>query len=87
MLKDIRVLVNTNYFENKSWWDSLGHKVVFTGKIDEFFDYEFGELQYRTLKFENTHYYQENYQGIAIMMKPIIQSIANTVTNPRHLIM
>ena len=67
MLKDIRVLVDTNYFENKSWWDSLGHKVVFTGKIDEFFGYEFGELEYRTLKFETTQYYKENYQGIAVI--------------------
>lgn len=67
MLKGVHVLLNVDYFENRSWWDSQGKKVVFTGKIDEFFGYEFGELQYRTLNFDHRVIEVDNYQGIAVI--------------------
>jgi UDP-galactopyranose mutase len=54
MLEGIEVKTNVDYFENKEYWNSLADKVVFTGKIDEFFDYKFGELEYRTLKCAET---------------------------------
>ncbi|EFH9521596.1 NAD(P)-binding protein, partial [Escherichia coli] len=44
MLKGIEVRVNTDYFANKEYFDGLAKKIVFTGKIDEFYDYRFGEL-------------------------------------------
>lgn len=67
LLEGALVFTNTNYFENRDWWNSRGKKVIFTGRIDEFFDYEFGELEYRTLKFEHTWHNTENYQGIAVI--------------------
>ena len=42
-------------------------KIIFTGKIDEFFDYEFGELEYRSLRFENLILDIEDYQGNSII--------------------
>lgn len=67
LLKGALVFTDTNYFQNRDWWNSRGNKVIFTGCIDEFFDYEFGELEYRTLKFEHIWHKTENYQGIAVI--------------------
>lgn len=65
MLEGIEVRLNTDYFSARNEFDGLARKLVFTGKIDEFFDYEFGELEYRSLKFENK-ILEGNYQGNAV---------------------
>lgn len=67
MLNGIEVRVNTDYFANKEYFDGLAKKIVFTGKIDEFYDYRFGELEYRALKFENELLPMKNYQGNAVI--------------------
>lgn len=68
MLEKSEVLLNTDYLENKDYYDSLGKKVLYTGMIDEYFDYSLGSLEYRSLKFE-TEYLEDtnNYQGNAVM--------------------
>jgi len=53
LLEGIEVRTNTNYFENKAELDKIAGKIIYTGKIDEFFDYKFGKLEYRSLHFEN----------------------------------
>jgi UDP-galactopyranose mutase len=65
MLSGIPVELNTDYFSDKSYYDSLAKKVVYTGCIDEFFNYEFGRLQYRSLKFDTEILDVDNYQGVA----------------------
>ncbi|NIK74660.1 UDP-galactopyranose mutase [Thermonema lapsum] len=62
----IEVRLNTDYFANKEYFDGTARKVVFTGKIDEFFGYRFGELEYRTLRFEH-EMHKGDYQGNAII--------------------
>ncbi len=52
MLDGIEVQLSVDYFSDRDHYDSLAEKVVYTGCIDEFFDYEYGELQYRSLNFE-----------------------------------
>lgn len=67
MLDGIDVLINTEYSEFvKSTSDVFG-KVVFTGKIDEFFGYKYGKLEYRTVRFENSVLDMEDYQGNAVV--------------------
>lgn len=63
MLMDIPVKLNVDYFSQKQYFNSIAEKVIYTGCIDEFFDYEFGELEYRSLRFEEIEIEQENYQG------------------------
>lgn len=70
MLDGIPVLCDTNYFYDRNHWNNCAHKVVFTGRIDEFFDYKHGELQYRTLNFETQIVNQENVQGTAVVNYP-----------------
>ena len=67
MLDGIEVKLNQNYFEQKDYYDSIADKVVYTGCIDEFFDYKYGELGYRSLKFETDVMQMENYQGCAVI--------------------
>jgi UDP-galactopyranose mutase len=70
MLEGIDVRVDADYFKFKGLWDQLADKVVFTGKIDEYFDYEFGELEYRTLDFIHERLETENAQGNAMVNYP-----------------
>jgi UDP-galactopyranose mutase len=67
MLKGIEVRLNTDYFQNTEYFNSIGKKIVYTGKIDEFFNYEFGELEYRSLDFVHETHTTDNYQGISQM--------------------
>lgn len=65
LLDGIEVKLNNNYFENKGYWNNLAKNIVYTGSIDEFYDYKFGHLEYRSLKFENEILPINNYQGNA----------------------
>lgn len=65
LLNGIECKLSVNYFEDKSKWDSIADKVVYTGAIDEFFDYKFGNLEYRSLSFETEILDVENFQGNA----------------------
>lgn len=65
--KNITVQLNTDFFEQKERYLSEFDKVVFTGMIDQFFNYELGELEYRSLHFETEVLDEENYQGNAVV--------------------
>lgn len=65
ILDGIEIKLNIDYFSNKEHFDSLAKKIVYTGCIDEFFDYEFGKLEYRSLEFKQKILNIENYQGCA----------------------
>ncbi len=67
MLEGIEVRLNTEYFQDRANLDNLADKVVFTGMIDEFYNYQFGNLEYRSLRFENELLDMENYQGNAVV--------------------
>ena len=63
MLKGSDVLLNKDYFEDRDYYDSLADKVIYTGPIDKFFDYQFGKLEYRSLRWETKLLKQDNFQG------------------------
>ncbi len=67
LLKGIEVKTDVDYFEDKAHWDSLAEKLVFTGKIDQYYNYQFGQLEYRSLKFEHQTLDTDNYQGNAVV--------------------
>lgn len=66
MLDGIEVKLNTDYFLNRDYFNSISNTIIYTGCIDEFFDYEYGELEYRSLKFDHQVLDIENYQGNAV---------------------
>lgn len=67
MLEGIELRLNTDYFSNRELCDSLAEKIVYTGPIDQFYDYQQGVLEYRSLKFETHVLDLENYQGNAVV--------------------
>ena len=67
MLEGIDIKLNTNFFDNREYFEDIAEKIVFTGMIDEFYDYKFGKLEYRSLKFETEVLDEENYQGNAVV--------------------
>ena len=67
MLNGIEVRLNTNYFDSKEYYNSIANKIVYTGAIDEYFNYILGELEYRTLSFKTKVLPIENYQGNAVV--------------------
>ena len=67
MLEGVEVRLNENFFDKKDEYLSLADKVVFTGMIDEFYDYCYGQLEYRSLRFETEILDCENYQGNAVV--------------------
>lgn len=67
LLDGIDVRLETDFFDNRSHWESVADKIVFTGKIDEFYGYRFGKLEYRTVRFETETFPQPNYQGNAVV--------------------
>lgn len=67
MLEGAEVQLNVDYFANKAELDALADKVLFTGMIDEYYGYRYGELEYRSLRFETETLDCENYQGNAVV--------------------
>lgn len=67
LLEGIPVQLNTDYFLNKYSLDSIAKNIVFTGPIDRYFDYKYGHLEYRSLRFETEVLNLKNYQGVAVM--------------------
>jgi UDP-galactopyranose mutase len=67
LLEGIEVRTNTNFFDDPAYFKSLGEKVVYTGPLDEYYNYQFGELEYRSLRFEHKQLEVENYQGNAVV--------------------
>ena len=67
MLDGIEVILGEDYLERKSYWDNLAEKVIYTGPIDAYFGYKLGNLEYRSIRFENEIINKSNYQGNAVM--------------------
>jgi UDP-galactopyranose mutase len=67
LLKGIETKVAIDYFENKEDLDQLADKIIFTGKIDEFYGYQFGKLNYRSLDFKHEVLDLDNFQGNAVV--------------------
>lgn len=67
MLEGIDVKLNYDYFEHREELDNIANKTIFTGQIDKYYDYKFGELEYRSLRFETEILDMQNYQGNAVV--------------------
>lgn len=67
MLEGIEVRLHTDFLKDKSGYQSIAKKIIYTGMIDEYYDYCYGELEYRSLRFETEVLDMENYQGNAVV--------------------
>lgn len=67
MLIGCDLILNEDFFKSREFYENIARHIVFTGPIDEFFDYKFGALEYRSLRFETERHDIENYQGNAVV--------------------
>lgn len=67
LLEGVETRVNVNFFDDREYWESIANTIVFTGKIDEYYNYRFGKLNYRTVRFEEEILNTPNYQGSAVV--------------------
>ncbi len=67
LLCGIETICGVDYFKDRDKWNGIAEKIVFTGKIDEFFGYKFGNLEYRTVRFETEILDVQNFQGNAVV--------------------
>ncbi len=84
MLSHADVRLNTDYFAHRAELSSLAHKTVFTGMLDEYFDFCYGALQYRTVRFEEELLECDNYQGNAVVNYTDIEVPYTRIIEHKH---
>ena len=67
MLDGVEVRLGTDFLEDRDGFSNIANMVVYTGPIDEYYDYIFGPLEYRSLRFEHEILDEENFQGVAVV--------------------
>ena len=67
MLEGIEVKLNTNFFDNTDYYKEIAEKIIYTGPLDEYFNYSLGELEWRSLRFETEILDENNHQGNAVV--------------------
>lgn len=67
LFKGCDVELNTDYNENRERFNAMGDKILYTGTLDSFYNYRFGKLEYRSLRFETEVLDMDNYQGVAVV--------------------
>lgn len=67
MLEGSTVMLNTNYLDDRLSFDLMANKTIYTGPIDSFFDYKFGRLDYRSLRWETDKLDKDNFQGVPVV--------------------
>ncbi|MDD6065431.1 MAG: UDP-galactopyranose mutase [Firmicutes bacterium] len=84
MLSHADVRLNTDYFAHRAELSSLAHKTIFTGMLDEYFDFCYGALQYRTVRFEEELLECDNYQGNAVVNYTDIEVPYTRIIEHKH---
>ncbi|GBR72487.1 UDP-galactopyranose mutase [Candidatus Termititenax aidoneus] len=67
LLQDVETKTGCDFFTDRSHWENLADKIVYTGEIDRYYDYKFGKLEYRSLRWETEILDCTNYQGSALV--------------------
>ncbi len=67
LLRGADVVLDTDFFADRDKWQGMARKMLFTGRIDEFYGFRFGRLDYRTVRFETEVLDTPNYQGNAVI--------------------
>lgn len=67
LLQGVETRVGVDFFSDRAHWESIATNIVYTGQIDEYFDYSLGHLNFRTVRFETEVIDKPNYQGNAVV--------------------
>jgi UDP-galactopyranose mutase len=86
LLSDIDIQTSTDFFKEREYFEKLSDKIVFTGKIDEYFEYKYGKLEYRSLEFENKILNIKNFQGNGVINYTDIQIPYTRIIEHKHFV-
>ncbi|QNM06882.1 UDP-galactopyranose mutase [Qiania dongpingensis] len=67
LFEGCEVMLETDYLADKKTFDAMGDRIIYTGTIDAYFNYRYGKLEYRSLRFEDDIFDVDNYQGVAVV--------------------
>ena len=84
LLGDVDVRLNVDYLKDRELFNDLAEKIIYTGPIDEFFQFCFGELEYKTTRFHHRRIATDNYQGVAIMNYTALEVPYTRVVEHKH---
>ncbi len=84
LLEGVETRCNADYFEDRATWDALADRLVFTGRLDEFYACQFGPLEYRSLRFEQELLDVSNYQGNAVVNEMDAQVPHTRIIEHKH---
>lgn len=84
MIKGIDVKLNTDYLNNKEMWNSIANKIVYTGPIDAYFNYKFGVLEYRSIRFDEEVLEMKNFQGNAVVNYTDAETLYTRIIEHKH---
>ena len=84
LLKGIPVELKTNFFDKRESWQSIARKIVYTGPIDQYFNYRFGRLTWRSIRCEAERIPRHDYQGISIMNYADREIPYTRIIEPKH---
>ena len=84
LLNGIETKVNTDFFVNREYWESIADKIVYTGAIDEYFDFKLGKLEWRTVFFKEEVIDVPNFQGNAVMNYTEVEVPYTRVIEHKH---
>lgn len=84
LLEGSEVRLNSDYFSKKELFDSLADRIIFTGQIDEYYDFRFGKLEYRSLRFEEEILDVANYQGNAVVNYTDLETPYTRIIEHKH---
>ncbi|HRV32401.1 MAG TPA: UDP-galactopyranose mutase [Candidatus Paceibacterota bacterium] len=84
LLKYIPVKLNTNFLDNREYFLNIAKKIIYTGKIDEYFNYVYGRLEYRSLLFKHEILDIDDYQGISVINYPDLKIPFTRIIEHKH---
>jgi UDP-galactopyranose mutase len=84
LLDGIEVKMGIDYIKERDYWNLQAKKVIYTGPIDRYYNYQFGELEYKTTRFEHSKLKTDNYQGCALMNYTDIETPYTRCTEHKH---
>lgn len=84
LLKNIEVKLNVDYLKSRYELNNVAKKILYTGAIDAFFDYKFGNLEYRSLEFKHETLSIENFQGVAVVNYTDVETPFTRIVEHKH---
>lgn len=84
MLRGVDIKLGCDFFKERHSLSKLAKKIVFTGRIDEYFNFEYGKLEYRSLRFENKVLNKENFQGHSVVNYTDLKTPFTRIIEHKH---